>query len=60
MGYAIYPVDKITLLQKCFIVLVVKSFFVLVSATDTILRIQKIDYFRIGRSQPIPKIGFQK
>jgi hypothetical protein len=34
-----------TLLQKRFIVSAVKSFFVLVSPADTILRIQKIDYF---------------
>jgi hypothetical protein len=33
------------LLQKRFVVSAVKSFFVSVSPTDTILRIQKIDYF---------------
>jgi hypothetical protein len=36
---------KETLLQKRFIVSAVKSFFVSVSPADTILRIQKIDYF---------------
>jgi hypothetical protein len=34
-----------TLLQKRFIVSVVKSFFISVSPTDTIFRIQKIDHF---------------
>jgi hypothetical protein len=33
------------LLQKRFVVSAVKSFFVSVSPADTILRIQKIDYF---------------
>jgi hypothetical protein len=36
---------EITLLQKRFVVLTVKSFFVSVNPADTILRIQKIDYF---------------
>jgi hypothetical protein len=34
-----------TLLQKHFVVSAVKSFFILVSPADTILRIQKINYF---------------
>jgi hypothetical protein len=34
-----------TLLQKRFVVSAVKSFFVSISPADTILRIQKIDYF---------------
>jgi hypothetical protein len=36
---------EITLLQKRFVVSTVKSFFVSVNPADTILRIQKIDYF---------------
>jgi hypothetical protein len=38
-------VQKLTLLQKYFIVSAVKLFFVSVSPVDTIRRIQKIDYF---------------
>jgi hypothetical protein len=55
-----YSIYNVTLLQKRFIVSAVKSFFISVSPVDTILRIQKIDYFYIGCSQLIPKIGFQK
>jgi hypothetical protein len=40
-----FALGLLTLLQKRFIVLAVKSFFVSVSPADTILRIQKIDYF---------------
>jgi hypothetical protein len=36
---------RVPLLQKRFIVSAVKTFFVSVSPADTILRIQKIDYF---------------
>jgi hypothetical protein len=38
-------VTNASLLQKRFVVLAVKPFFVSVSPADTILRIQKIDYF---------------
>jgi hypothetical protein len=36
---------KLSLLQKRFIVSAVKLFFISISPVDTILRIQKIDYF---------------
>jgi hypothetical protein len=36
---------RVPLLQKRFIVSAVKTFFVSVTPADTILRIQKIDYF---------------
>jgi hypothetical protein len=39
------PFGMISLLQKRFVVSAVKLFFVSVSSADTILRIQKIDYF---------------
>jgi hypothetical protein len=53
------------LLQKRFVVSAVKSFFVSVSPADTILRIQKIDYFSYrlfpadtqNRFSKIKKIG---
>jgi hypothetical protein len=45
---------ELALLQKCFIVSAVKLFFVSVSPADTILRIQKIDYFSYRL------FGFQK
>jgi hypothetical protein len=55
------------LLQKRFVVSAVKSFFVSVSPADTILRIQKIDYFSYrlfpadtqNRFSKIKKIGVQ-
>jgi hypothetical protein len=40
-----YSIYNVTLLQKYFIVSAVKSFFISVSPVDTILKIQKIDYF---------------
>jgi hypothetical protein len=60
-------VKKLALLQKRFVVSAVKSFFVLVSPADTILRIQKIDYFSYwlfptdtpNRFLKIKKIGAQ-
>jgi hypothetical protein len=45
---------ELALLQKRFIVSAVKLFFVSVSPADTILRIQKIDYFSYRL------FGFQK
>jgi hypothetical protein len=45
---------ELSLLQKRFIVSTVKLFFVSVSPADTILRIQKIDYFSYRL------FGFQK
>jgi hypothetical protein len=56
-----------SLLQKCFVVSAVKSFLVSVSPADTILRIQKIDYFSYrlfpadtqNRFSKIKKIGAQ-
>jgi hypothetical protein len=55
-----------SLLQKRFVVSAVKSFFVSVSPADTILRIQKIDYFSYrlfsdtqNRFSKIKKIGAQ-
>jgi hypothetical protein len=58
---------EITLLQKRFVVSTVKSFFVSVNSVDTILRIQKIDYFLYrlfsvdtqNRFSKIKKIGAQ-
>jgi hypothetical protein len=55
------------LLQKRFVISAVKSFFVSVSPADTILRIQKIDYFSYrlfpadtqNRFSKIKKIGVQ-
>jgi hypothetical protein len=57
----------LTLLQKRFVVSAVKSFFISVSPADTILRIQKIDYFSYrlfpadtqNRFSKIKKIGAQ-
>jgi hypothetical protein len=62
-----FALGLLTLLQKRFIVLAVKSFFVSVSPADTILRIQKIDYFSYrlfpadtqNRFSKIKKIGAQ-
>jgi hypothetical protein len=62
-----YSSARYTLLQKRFIVSAVKSFFISVSLADTILRIQKIDYFLYrlfpadiqNRFSKIKKIGAQ-
>jgi hypothetical protein len=52
-------VKKLALLQKRFVVSAVKSFFVLVSPADTILRIQKIDFFVSAVPNRYPKSVFK-
>jgi hypothetical protein len=49
-------VHVVILLQKGFVVLVVKLFLVSIIETDTIHKIQKSNIFSIGRHDPTPKI----